>query len=114
MGNVRKSTRWWQTRSAGARIGGIYEVEFTLDDYKMSERPFFPDKADSKKFCLAIGIGAWALAIVDLVSPPPTAPTGRWSWLIRPIYELFGAYGLAVLYFVAGCILVGISLKRGD
>ena len=78
----------------------------------MTERPFLPNKAVSIKFCLVIGVCSWGLAIVELIFPRATAPTGRWSWLIAPIYETLGAFGLAILWFIVGLILVAPSLKK--
>jgi hypothetical protein len=75
---------------------------------------FLPNKTNSKKFCLALGVGAWAMALIELISPHAPTPTGRWAWLRSPIYENFGAYGLAVLWVVVGLILIAPSLKRDD
>ena len=80
----------------------------------MAERPFLPDKHEARKFCLAIGIGVLALAVVEVVSPRTVAPTGRWSWLTAPIYENFGTYGMAIWWVVVGLVLIGASFQRDD
>jgi hypothetical protein len=93
---------------------GPRRSSFTLHDNEMTERPFLPSKEDSRRFCVAIGIVGWVLAIIEFVSPRTVTPTGRWSWLTAPIYEAFGAYGLAILWALGGAFLVLVSMKRGS
>ena len=80
----------------------------------MNKRPYLLDKADAQKAVLAVGIGTWALALVEFISPHVGPPTGRWSWLIAPIYESFGSHGLAALWFVVGCFLIIVSQKKDE
>jgi len=78
----------------------------------MADRPFLPDKSGAKRFCLAIGIGACALSVVEIVWPRGTVPTGNWSWLTRPLYDVFGSYGVAVLYMIVGLFLIVVAVRR--
>jgi hypothetical protein len=80
----------------------------------MNKRPLLLDKADARKFVLAVGVGTWAMALVEFISPRPESPTGRWSWLTAPIYDSFGAHGLAALWFAIGCFMIIISQKKDD
>lgn len=63
------------------------------------------DKSDAKKACIAFAIGAWAMALVELLYPTITAPTGKWSWLTGSIFNEVGSLGLVVLWVVVGGFL---------
>jgi len=78
----------------------------------VADRPFLPNKADARKFCLVVGIASLALACVQIISPTATMPSGRWSFITRPVFEVFGAYGLAGLSALIGALLIGIALGR--
>ena len=79
----------------------------------MARRPFLPSREDSRKFCLVMAIVFFALAVVELAAPRATAPTGRWSWVTGPMFDLFGSFGLAVVWGALGLFLVAVSAKRG-
>jgi hypothetical protein len=78
----------------------------------MSDRPFLPDKADARKFCIAVAIGTWAMALTELLYPSQTAPTGRWSWITGAIFNSAGSKGLAVLWVAVGTFLFITGIKK--
>ena len=79
----------------------------------MTQRSFYLSKEDARRFCLVMGIVFFALVVVELAAPRATAPTGRWSWLIAPVFEVFGPFGLAVVWAILGLLLIAVSAKRG-
>ena len=78
----------------------------------MANRPFMPSKADAPRLCLALGFVAFVMAVLQLSYAQTSAPTGRWSWLIRPIYEVFGSVGLAAFFTILGLFLLIIGLRK--
>lgn len=70
------------------------------------------DKSDAKKACIAFSIGAWATALVELIHPTLTAPTGRWSWLTGSIFNAAGSFGLVVLWGIVGSFLFLTGYKK--
>jgi hypothetical protein len=81
----------------------------------VANRPFTPSKADARRFCLALGIGALVMALLQLLYPRTNAPSGRWSWVTGPLYDVFGSHGLAAFFAVLGVFLLSIGLsKQGE
>lgn len=79
----------------------------------MGARTFLPSKEDARKFVIVIGLVAWVMAIVEVVVPRVSAPTGRWSWITGTVFNAFGPYGMAVLWAVVGAALLGAAFRRG-
>jgi hypothetical protein len=72
----------------------------------------FDHMSDTRKFLLALGIGAYALAISKFFSGPEQH-TGRWSWLLNWSTDIFGEYGAVYLFVVIGTFLV-VKALTGD
>jgi len=71
-------------------------------------------KADSRKFCIAIGIGAFTLALVEFLNPTTQPPTGRWSWMLAPIFNNFGSLGLSIYWVIVGILLILLVLNKSE
>jgi hypothetical protein len=80
----------------------------------MQNNSFMLSKADSKRFCIAIGIGAFTLALVEFLNPTTQPPTGRWDWLFAPIFNNFGSLGLSIYWVIVGIVLVFIGLGKSE
>ena len=78
----------------------------------MANRPFMPSKADARRLCLALGIVGLVMSVLQLSYPQTSAPTGRWSWLIGPIYGFFGSFGIAAFFAALGLFLLIIGLRQ--
>lgn len=71
-------------------------------------------KREVGRFLLAIGLGAYALALVQYVNASVPDSNGRWSWLLFPIYSHFGNAGLVACWFLLGSFLVLLGWQRGE
>jgi len=66
----------------------------------------------AKRLALGAGLIAFVMALLQVIAPRVPDASGRWSWLIRPIYDNFGNFGLGVLWLLVGLVLVAPSLWR--
>ncbi len=101
-----------QKPAVGSAVAKAPSPVSTSDDNSVTQRSFLPSKQGSTQLLLALGIGTWGLALVELISPRIAAPTGRWSWLIAPVFNTFGAFGLAILWVVLGAFLILVSMGK--
>jgi len=67
---------------------------------------------DSRKVVIALGVGAYLLAVVDFFSNQSPSPIGRWGWFNWKLYELFGSLGLPIWWSVVGTILLVFGLRK--
>jgi len=58
------------------------------------------------RFLLAIGIGAYALAIVQFINASVPDENGRWSSLFSFIYSHLGNSGLVIFWVLLGSFLI--------
>ena len=71
-------------------------------------------KKEVGKFLLAIGLGAYALALVQYINESVPDSTGRWSWLFSYIYGYLGNAGLVVFWFLLGSFLILKGWRHGN
>jgi len=79
----------------------------------MADRPFLPDKAGAKVFARIMGIVLLALGVVTLWQRSGR-PTGNWSWLTGPIFDVAGNVGIALFYGALGLFLLLVGLRTKE
>jgi hypothetical protein len=70
-------------------------------------------KSDSKRFCIAIGIETFTLALVEFLNPT-TQPPPDAGWLLTPIFNHFGSLGLSMYWIMVGIFLILIGLGKSE
>ena len=55
---------------------------------------------------IGIGVCGCVLGLVELINPPTTRPTGRWSLIFGPLFDSFGPSGPAMTWFAVGVALI--------
>jgi hypothetical protein len=90
-------------------IKDVHKVE-----HLVQQKSFLPSRSDSRKSCIAIGVGALVSSAVELYNPTLQPPTGRWSWITATIFNAFGSTGLAVLWTALGLFLILIATSRNE
>lgn len=71
-------------------------------------------KKEVGRFLLAIGVGAYALALVQYINASVPDSTGRWSWLFSFIYGHLGNAGLVAFWFLLGSFLILKGWRHGN
>jgi len=79
----------------------------------MPDRPFLPDKASARVFARIIGIVSIALGVLALWQGHGR-PTGNWSWLTGPIFDVAGNVGIALFYFTVGSFLLLVGFRTKE
>ncbi len=69
------------------------------------------DKDSARKFVRALGIVGIALGVLALWRGGGR-PTGIWSWLMGPIFDLGGNTGVAIFYVAIGLFLLAVTLRK--
>jgi hypothetical protein len=75
-------------------------------------------KKEAGGLLLAIGLGAYALALVQYINASVPTGTGRWSWLysyiFSYIYSHLGNAGLVAFWFLLGSFLIVKGWRHGN
>jgi hypothetical protein len=63
---------------------------------------------------IGIGLVSWSLGIANYFNPTKNRPTGKWSLILGPIWDKWGASGLVGYWIAFGAILIliGYVLRR--
>lgn len=68
-------------------------------------------KTETRSFLLAVGIGCFAMALIDFVRPPTEIRSGRLEWVITFLHEHIGEYASSTLWAAVGTILLVSALS---
>ena len=62
---------------------------------------------------IGIGLVFLVLGLTQIAYPSGGRPTGRWSFMLSPIFDTFGQLGPSIIYIGLGVLLVivGFSLR---
>jgi hypothetical protein len=65
-------------------------------------------------FFVGIGIVSIVMGIIKYYEPSNSPPSGRWAFVLAPIYQAFGPQGVGIAFLLFGiCLaLVGLLLKE--
>lgn len=63
---------------------------------------------------IGIGLCGVILGIAKLISPSLERPTGRWSFIFGPLFDLFGVSGVGLINVIIGVTFIyfGFYLRR--
>lgn len=71
-------------------------------------------KKEVGRFLLAIGVGAYAMALAQYINASVPDSTRRWSWLFSFLYGHLGNAGLVVFWFLLGSFLILKGWRHGN
>ena len=80
-------------------------------EFNKIENPFKSDGknkglSEAQKIVIIAGVVSIFIGISYLFTDKPPSHTGRWSWVIYPIYKLAGNLGVSIWFSFIGVIAV--------